>query len=146
MNIKVYIFASLVIPFIALICIVIGLSIDSYTGHFNLSKEIEDGGITFLLLSYLLFILICLITAFIIVFFSPLLLKFLKIYNRKNFLISGAIVGAIAAIITLSLMADGNLTREGGLLSLWFGLAGMVIGFVNAYLYSKFAYTLDICD
>jgi len=54
MNTKVYLFASFLVPFVALIFIVIGLSIDIYTGHFNLATEFNEGGVSFLLLGYLL--------------------------------------------------------------------------------------------
>jgi len=146
MNIKVYLLASMVAPIFALLYIITGLSIDAYTGHFNLSQELADGGVFFLLLSYFLFVFICAIATFVIVFFNPLVLKAIKQYNRRNFLISGAFTGACAAIITLALMADGNLTRENGFYTLWFGLAGMIIGFISAYIYNKFAYALEICD
>lgn len=146
MNIKAYLLASSIAPFIALIYIIVGLSIDSYTGHFNLSEEISNGGIQFLALGYLFFTLVCFIATFIIIFFIPVLLKHLRLYNRRNFLLLGALIGATVAIITLSLMATGNLTRDNGLYTLWFSLAGMVFGFISAFIYSKFAYALDICD
>ena len=146
MNIKAYFLASLVAPFIALIYMIVGLSIDTYTGHFDVSQEISDGGVFFLALSYLLFTLVCLIATFVIVFFAPLLLKSMRVYNRRNFLLMGALTGAIVAVISLSLMADGNLTRDNGLYTLWFTLAGMIFGLVNVYIYSKFAYALDLCD
>ncbi len=146
MNIKAYLLASSVAPLIALIYIIVGLSIDSYTGHFNFSQEISDGGIQFIALAYLFFTLVCFITTFIIIFFIPILLKHLRLYNRRNFLLLGTLIGATVAIITLSLMATGNLTRDSGLYTLWFSLAGMVFGFISAYIYSKFAYALDICD
>ncbi len=146
MNPKVYLLVSLVLPVVALVYILIGIAIDSYTGHFVLAEEIADGGLFFLFFSYLLLTLISFIATFIIVFFVPLVLKSRRIYNRRNFMLAGSLVGAIIALIVLELMAEGNLSRENGLYSFWFGLGGLIFGFITVYLYSKYAYALDLCD
>lgn len=146
MNLKAYLLASLILPFFGLVFIIIGSSIDSYTGHLDISKEIANGRLSFLALGYLLFILICLITTFIIIFFIPLILKSFNIYNKKSFLLFGALTGTISTIITLALITDGNLTKDNNLYLLWFSIAGTIYGILSVSIYSKFAYALDICD
>lgn len=146
MNIKAYLLASLLVPMLVLIFILIGLAIDIASGNMNISEEISDGGLAFLLLGYLLFVLISLITTFIIIFFVPIFLKLVNSYNKRVFFLMGALIGALASLITLTLMADGNLTRDNGLYSIWFAIMGTIIGFLSAYIYNKFAYALDICD
>lgn len=146
MNLKAYLLASLVLPVLVLALIIVGLTMDISSGNINIAEEISDGGLMFLFLGYLLFVLISLITTFIIIFFVPILLKHVNLYNKRVFFLTGALVGAIASVITLALMADGNLTRNNGLYSLWFGIIGTIFGFLSAYIYNKFAFALDICD
>lgn len=145
MNMKAYLLASLVLPTIALIFIVIGISMDIYSGHMVVADEISSGGLTIILLAFSLFVLICFIITFLIVFFLPIFLKSFDAYTKRNFFIAATLVGAISSVIILYLMETSNISKDNGMHTLSFFIAGMCFGFLSAFIYEKFSYALNIC-
>lgn len=137
MNIKAYLFASLIVPAIGLIFIIVASVIDINSGYMDL-EEIIEGEYVFLLFVYAVFVLACLITSFFILLFATLFKIVAPENNKRNFYLMSALVGVIVALVSLYLMESGNLTRDNGLHSLRFSVAGIIFGLFISFVYYRF--------